>query len=266
MSSVFFLWPSAVLASTFAAACGLFAQSSDPHCDPNIGQRTSFEEGYQEREGWCEGLYVAQYGLGRATIIGVHDGVDTLQVVTQSPIDLYWASPPAEPSSLGPVKLVARATDAAKPYYRMDKTATSGETRFSWPPGVRNRIEVLSRRAVGVIAVSRARLEGVRRELYLPVRTTPERSHETSGEYLVWIRPDVPLRRVSATITRLDADDEWSRAVSVEHPSTLHPSSAYSLSIAKDGLPGGGVYKLNLRVEPVAGETNPLDVYLLHSP
>jgi hypothetical protein len=90
-------------------------------------------------------------------------------------------------------------------YYRMDTVRAPESTSYRWPTDILRSLEI-SRDALGVIGWARYSMDGVSRDIYLPLRIGQKAKPVRSQTYRVILWPGQELTEVYISLASVTAD------------------------------------------------------------
>lgn len=207
------------------------------HCDRYLPVSLGNPFGYRMRGDRCEGVYVQQVAstplivasFGRLSVPDTLSAGGTLLV--------EWPAHGRE------VRLRAQSLKP-KTYYRMDHRQPAGARSYRWPTDVLAALK-LTRRDIGIVAVTEEKVGGSTREVYVPVRIGAPLPARDANYELVLV-PGNELSEVFVALSRVAADGKRSE-VSAAKPLRFgfYPAGR-SIRIPVGPIAGPGTYLLEI--------------------
>ena len=228
---------------------GLQEGSRVGDCDPGLKQpEGSIANAYAQRKDRCEGIYareIAGTSLGVASFTKQFPNFDLKMNDT---IRLDWSSPTNSTVHLRAVVLKPRF------FYRMDALRREGTTSWEWPTDVLSTLGI-EKTNLGVVATTTVSLNGIERELYLPLRIS-SKENLPSNPYEILLRSDVELSEVFVSITELDKQGKPIRYLRRDEPLQygVYPAErGIPVLINSSDLHQNAIYEVNVGVRVRTG-------------
>ena len=174
------------------------AQSSP--CDPHLLQPTQNPYSYRLRGDRCEGIYIQEVSGAPLLIASWTVAFSDYDLASDQPIVLEWGAF----SNDGMVHLRAQAL-RRRLYYRMDALRPPSSKSYTWPFDLVSALRI-SKPELGITGITRGAIEGVERDVYLPLRVSQGAKPAGVGRYQLVLLPGVELKELFLTLTALTGD------------------------------------------------------------
>jgi len=208
------------------------------------------QQGYRERAGRCEGLYVEKVSGTTLSLVGFTERVDNFDFATGRVCLLEWP-----PFDGGEVRIRAQGVKQNL-HYRMDRSCKKDERSYSWPTDVSGGLK-LTYEDIGVFAFAEAKVGDRSIDVQLPLRVhapvaqPPAVAPVTvdAAEYEVSLLPRATLLEIYVTILPIDDKGAPGEAVRNEERLALghYPSDvSVSFRISPKELKQRGLYLLRV--------------------
>jgi hypothetical protein len=171
--------------------------AEDP-CDPDLPRPSDDPLGYQLRDDRCEGRYDFDRG-GTIQIRSLTESFEDYNLKSGEDLIVEWSVPKDQKVHL--------RVQGLKPSvrYRMDAIRSPGSTSYRWPVDILRALNIL-RGDIGVVAWARYSMNGVGRDVYLPLQIRQTQQAVQSGVYRVVLWPDRELAEVFVSLATVKAD------------------------------------------------------------
>ena len=167
-------------------------------CDPNLPRPPDDPLGYQLRDDRCEGRYELEVGAP-LQIVSLTESFEEYDLKSGEDLIVEWSVPRDQKVHLRAQGLKPRL------YYRMDTVRNSGSTSYRWPTDILRALNI-SRGDMGVVAWARYSMNGVNRDVYLPLRIRQKQQAIQSKAYQVVLWPGRELEEVFVSVATVKAD------------------------------------------------------------
>ena len=230
-------------------------------CDPGLEAAGTSDIAYTQRGDRCEGIYIQEVSGGALEIVSLTEDFQNFAISKEHPLFLEWPA-----LGKGPVRARASGLEP-RLHYRMDTVRPAMPPSYLWPSDVLFRLG-LSRKGIGISAWIESEVQGVTRQVYLPLRVTPQGSNSvsaTGGEkanrecYAIVLMSSVELEEVYVTLRPIDLTGQAGKPIRSNAKLDLgyYPAERpivfriYSTELTNDQ---SGLYSLSVGAELKHGE------------
>jgi hypothetical protein len=137
----------------------------------------------------------------------------------------------------------------------MDSVRSSGRS-YRWPTDVLRALSI-AKSDIGVAAITTARIDGVAREIYLPLRIGQDRS---AGGYELLLIPGVELKEVYLTV----AGDSGAAAGSAKPLAQGYYPAGRAIVVPVPAPRAHGIYRLTIAAALRSGGASTVDLWFYH--
>ncbi|MDY0091481.1 MAG: hypothetical protein RBT80_02155 [Candidatus Vecturithrix sp.] len=175
--------------------------AQENRCDANLVAPPGDPLGYQQREDRCEGRFVRNVASPVLLMFSLTESFEKYDSGSKQPLKLEWRFPQSQR-----ITLRAYGVQTASPrlFYRMDTTRAPETASFVWPPEVLQALNITSA-DLGVVAWITQPMNGVEREIYLPLRVGQQHAPGASDRYEVVLWPGQELTEVYVSLATVDS-------------------------------------------------------------
>jgi len=175
------------------------APSAGVACDSLVKARATDPLSYRQRGDRCEGVYAQNVsGSSSLLVASVVESFEGIDDTSSRPLRVEWTPPNGQ--------AVALRAYSIKPglFYRMETAHPIAASPYLWPAEVLQALRI--RRAdIGVTGSASLMLNGVRREVFVPLRISQRKAPVRSTRYRVTIWPSVELSAVFVSLATTGA-------------------------------------------------------------
>lgn len=229
----------------FAWATSGLVSAKENGCDANLIAPPEDPLGYQEREDRCEGRFLRSVASPVLLLFSLIESVEKYDPGSEQPLTLEWRFPQGQR-----LNLRAHGLQAASPrlFYRMDATRTSETASFRWSSEILHALNITAS-DLGVVAWVAYPMNGVEREIYLPLRLGQQQTPGASDRYEVVLWPGQELTEVYVSLATVDSQGApveflWDgKALAYGY---YPPERGIAFDILKTELQRPGVYYLEI--------------------
>jgi hypothetical protein len=244
-----------VAAIAIGALVAIGPAAAQTHCDGTL-RPVGGGDGYKLRGDRCEGIYTRAVALGEVHLVGaLWSSSHSPTIQPGRPLKLMWAAP----ATGKPVHVRAWAL-LPRLFYRMDSIRPAGAATYDWPNEVLARLK-LKPADLGIVASSPLRVQGIPRDILVPVAFGPDGAESTNVE--LTLLSDVQLKEVYVTIFPLAADGKTGVAIHRDVPvgRGYYPANR-RIRIALPAMPKPGFYRIDLGSKFMNGGAAALSEYI----
>lgn len=238
--------------------------AQDNVCDANLVAPPDDPLGYQLREDRCEGRFIRNVASPVLLMFSLTESFEKYDLESKQPVMLEWRFPQSQR-----LNLRAHGLQAASPrlFYRMDTTRTSEIASFGWPPEVLEALNITPA-DLGVVGWVTYQMNGVEREIYLPLRLGQQQAPGASDRYEVILWPGQELTEVYVSLATVDSQGSpveflWDgKALAYGY---YPPERGIAFDILKTELQRPGVYYLEIGATLRSGGVFTLEQRFYHA-
>lgn len=169
-------------------------------CDSLVRTRTTDPLRYRQRGDRCEGVYAQDVsGSSSLLVASIVESFDAIDDTSTRPLRVEWTPPNGDAVSLRAYSIKSGL------FYRMETARPIAARLYLWPVDVLQALRISSA-DIGVTGSASSVLNGVRREVFVPLRISQREMPARSTRYRVTIWPTVELNEVFVTLAAADAD------------------------------------------------------------
>ncbi len=247
----------------------------DP-CDPELETTESHLYFYSRRgtvekgDYRCEGVYLQKVSAVHIEIVSFAGQRENQPLEPEDSVQIRWSNP-------GVTTSIRAQAIRPESQYRLDAIRAARIDSFIWPAHILVA-QGMTSGDLGVVGWYRDKVNGVEKDIYLPLHLSREGGSLTSTNYELILLPIRSLQDIVVSIARVDADPGdfvWDR-VSVggltypegipTHLSDVFPDGeAVSVLIPTLDLHTGGVYYVEIQTKTTNGELSRSQFHFLHS-
>ena len=180
---------------TLSMCSGCFVDlSAQSNCDASLLRMSTGPLGYQDRGDRCEGTYIKQVGSTTLFVASFTELFERYDAKSGQPLQIEWDNLATNTG----VQIRALGVKQ-KLYYRMDSFRPAATTSYSWSTNILASLNIL-KEDIGVIGTTRHAIGQVERDVYLPLRISPQSNAERTGTYNLVLLPGVELSEIHISI------------------------------------------------------------------
>lgn len=169
-------------------------------CDSLVKTRATDPLRYRQRGDRCEGVYAQDVaGSSSLLVASVVESFEAIDDTSSLPLRVEWTPPNGEPVALRVYSIRSGL------FYRMETAQPVAASPYLWPPAVLQALRIGSA-DIGVTGSASTRLNGVAREVFVPLRISHRKAPVRSTSYRVTLWPSVELSDVFVSVATTDAD------------------------------------------------------------
>lgn len=215
-----------------------FAQAD--HCDPEIFSHSEDPLGYRLRGDRCEGRYLL-LPVGRILVVtSLTEFFEDYEVNSQDKLLIEWKAPKE-----GEVRLSVQSL-RPKLYYRMDTVRPSNSFSYHWSTDMLADLDIL-KKDIGILGWMKYSINGVQRDVYLPLRIRQKEKMNSSHTYQMVLMPDQELREVFVSIAYVPPDGEIKHFLMDGEPLKFgYYPAGQKIEVDVSDLPKPGMYYLEI--------------------
>jgi hypothetical protein len=235
------------------------AASQESPCDKGLEGLARGPLGYTWRGDRCEGMYTQQVAGADLWLASLTQSFEDYDLTSDRPLVVEWAAPDS-----GTVRLRAQGLKHDL-YYRMDAARPAATHSYRWPSDLL-AAQHISRDDIGVLGWTSRLVNGVQRQVFVPLRVTQRRA-AAAGDYDVLLFPGVELQEVYVSLAALGPDGRAEKTIQSGKPLGYGPYQADTpLGIRLPKLPAPGIYRAEISAEIATGGPTSVVFWFYHAP
>lgn len=253
---LFFLSLISMLILSFGIPIFIFSQTNP--CDQNLHPRPTDPLGYRLRNDRCEGRYIQDVSSTMLLLASFTESFEDYDFNGLQHLVVEW-------TTIGDENIHLRAQGIRRRlYYRMDAICPARSNNYRWPIDILSALES-SRRDIGVVGRTRYTLNGIEKELYVPLRIWQRAQPLSSREYRVVLLTGNRLSEVSLTLALLGPDGgPVSFIIDGEKLGYGYYPAEHAICFTISNLNESGIYLLEIGAALINGGSSVLEIWFYH--
>ena len=245
-----------MLILSFGLPIFIFAQTNP--CDQNLYSDPTDPLGYRLRNDHCEGRYIQDVSSTMLLLASFTESFEDYDFNGLRPLVVEW-------TTIGDENIHLRAQGIRQNlYYRMDAICSAGRNNYRWPTDILSALKS-SRNDIGVVGRTRYTLNGIEKELYVPLRIWQRAQPLSSREYRIVLLPGNELLNVFLTLALLGPDGvPVSFIQNGEDLGYGYYPAEYPICFTISNLNESGIYLLEVGATLKNGGSTVLEIWFYH--
>ena len=223
------------------------AAAQESLCDKGLEGLARGPLGYSLRGDRCEGMYIQEVAGTALWLASLTQSFEEYDLNSDQPLVVEWAVPDS-----GTIRLRAQGIKHDL-YYRMDAARPAASHAYHWPSDLL-AAQHITREDIGVLGWTSRLLDGVQRQVFVPLRITQRRPPARAGDYELLLFPGVELKEVYVSLAAVGPDGRAGKSIQQGKPLGYGPYQADSpLDVRLPRLAEPGLYRAEVSAELATG-------------